>query len=307
MNCFNPDEAIKEFLKNHDVTNNSRAVYKYTINYFFKWLVKQGRDTTRPTRADLIEYKAGIRETLTPNTVGLYIASVKTFFRYLSNEGLYDNIARGIKTISKTHTFAKDPLMVKDIKKLLSFAKKTIIDHRDYLIISLMYHNGLRIIEVSRLRYRDINLDRKEIWIRGKGRTVTESVTINNAVCQAIEDYTQAKIDAGNNIDLSDFLINTHSWHNNPQKQFSPRYISVIVANRLKQAGLKTNRVTGHSLRHSAAVHMINEGKFDLYAVQLFLRHKDSNKTRIYTKYAEKVKLQNNQPTNFLESYLNKH
>ncbi len=302
---YNPDETIKIFLDNHDVEDSSRKVYNYTINYFFRWLIKTGRDATRPTRADIIAYKAQLKDTLTPNTVSLYIASVKSYFTYLADVGTYDNISRGIKTKSKTQTFAKDPLTIEGVKKLLSTTKQTIIDHRDHLIISLMYLSGLRIIEVSRLRYRDINLEHKEIWIRGKGRDVNECIAINHHVCQAIEDYTQAKIDHGIEVDEDQHLVSAHSSHKSQHQRMRTDTISKLVGNRLKAAGVKTRRITGHSLRHTAAVHMINEGKFDLYAVQLFLRHKDSNVTRMYTQYAEKIKMQNNQPTDFLEGYLN--
>ena len=305
MNQYNPDSSIKEFLDNHDVMDSSRKVYRYTVNYFFRWMVDTGRDPVHPSRADIIAYKAYLKEHRTPNTVGLYVSSVKSYFRWLSDTGLYDNISRGIKTISRIHTYAKDPLTIEDIQKLLTLPRQSIIDHRDHLILSLMYHNGLRIIEVSRLKYRDINLNRKEVWIQGKGRDVHECIAINGSVIQAIEDYTQAKIDNDILIDDDDYLVTAHACRSKRGRQFSPRDISALVSNRLKAAGLKTKRITGHSLRHSAAVHMINEGKFDLYAVQLFLRHKDSNKTRIYTRYAEKVKMQNNQPTNFLEGYLN--
>lgn len=302
---YNPDETIKIFLDNHDVMDSSRKVYRYTINYFFRWVVESGRDAAKPTRADIIAYKADLKENRTPNTVGLYISSIKSYFRWLSDAGLYDNISRGVKTISRIHTYAKDPLTLDEIKKLLSFEKKTIIDYRDYLILSLMYHNGLRIIEVSRIRYRDINLNKRELWIRGKGRDVNECVAINSTVCKAIEDYTQAKIDQHIDINDDHHLVTAHAFRTKPGHQFLPRDISALVSTRLTRAGVKTKRITGHSLRHTAAVHMINNGNFDLYAVQLFLRHKDSNKTRIYTRYAEKVKMQNNQPTNFLEGYLN--
>lgn len=305
MSTFNPDSTIKEFLDNHDVMDSSRKVYKYTINYFFRWMVQAGRDPSKPTRADIIAYKSSLRETLSPNTVGLYVASVKSYFGFLSDVGVYDNISRGIKTIGKRHDYSKDPLSIEDINKLLSTSRENIIDHRDHLIMSLMYHNGLRIIEVSRLRYRDINLGQREIWIRGKGRDVTERIAINSNVIQAIEDYTQAKIDQGFDVDDDQCLIISHSGQHDPYRKMRTDYISKLVRQRLTAADVKTARITGHSLRHSAAVHMINHGNYDLYAVQLFLRHKDSNVTRIYTRYAEKIKMQDNQPTNFLEGYLN--
>jgi integrase/recombinase XerD len=302
---YNPDETIKIFLDNHDVEDSSRKVYNYTINYFFRWLIKTGRDATRPTRADIIAYKAQLKNTHTPNSVGLYIASLKSYFTWLASVNTYENIAYGIKTKSKTQTFAKDPLTIQQVQKLLSTTRQSIIDYRDHLIISLMYLSGLRIVEVSRIRYSDINIEQKELWIRGKGRDVKECIAINIHVVQSIEDYTQAKIDHGIHVDDDAYLVTSHRSNANQYERMRTDTISKLIGNRLKAAGVKTRRITGHSLRHSAAVHMINEGKYDLYAVQLFLRHKDSNVTRMYTQYAEKIKMGNNRPTDFLQTYLN--
>lgn len=297
---------IDTFLINHDVADNSRRVYGYAINYFFRWMVQTGRDATNPTRADVIAYKSDMAKRLMPMTVGLYVAALKCFFRWASDVSLHDNITRGIKTMKKKHQYSRDPLTIQDINTLLrSIEKKSIVDVRDYTIITLLYHNALRIIEASRIKHKDINLENKQLWIRGKGRDSYEPVPITPTVVSAIEEYIQWKIDAGIEITDSGFLFQSHSFATKKGKQMNPAQMGKIVSGRLSASGIKTSsRITGHSLRHSAAVHMINGGDFDLYAVQLFMRHKDANVTRMYTYHAEKIKMQNNQPTAFLERYL---
>jgi len=303
---YSIEKMIETFLINHDVADNSRRVYGYAINYFFRWMVRTGRDATNPKRADIIAYKSDMGKRLMPLTVGLYISALKSFFRWASDISLYDDITQGIKTIKKMHHYARDPLCKEGVKTLLASIKPdTIIDVRDHTIITLLYHNALRIIEASRIRHKDISLERNEIWIRGKGRDNYECIVINKTVASAIERYIQQKVDTGIHIEDTGFLFQSHAFKTKEGRQMAPALISHIVSCRMKAAGIKTSsRITGHSLRHSAAVHMINGGKFDLYAVQLFMRHTDANVTRIYTHHAEKIKMQNNQPTAFLERYL---
>lgn len=303
-----PEQLIEIFLKNHDVNDNTRKVYRYALAYFYRWLVKTGRQADQPTRADILAYKAELKETLMPSTIGLYISAVKAFFRFLSDAGYYDNIGHGIKTVRKMHSYARDPLPIEDVRKLLqSIHREKIADYRDFATISILYYNALRIIEVARLRHRDIDLANKQMYIIGKGRDNFDIVPINENVCTAIEDYIQQKIDAGLHIDENYYLMQSHAYKSKDNQPVGPLTMSIIVGRRLKEAGLKTRRITGHSLRHSAAVHMINGGKFDLYAVQLFLRHKDPNKTRLYTHHAERMKMSQRKPTMFLQTYFNQH
>ncbi len=303
---FSIEKMIDTFLINHDVANNSRRVYGYAINYFFRWMVQTGRDATNPQRADIIAYKSDMAQRLMAPTVGLYISALKCFFRWANNTGLFDDITKGIKTMRKMHRYARNPLSREDVMILLGSIKSdSLIDVRDHTIITLLYYNALRMIEISRLRHKDVNLERKQIWIRGKGRDNYEDVHITSTVIYAIERYIQRKVDAGIHIDDTGFLFQSHALKSKEGRPMDPALISHIISDRMKAAGIKTSsRITGHSIRHSAAVHMINGGNFDLYAVQLFMRHSDSNTTRLYTHHAEKIKMQNNQPTAFLERYL---
>ena len=300
------EELIQHFLKNHDVVDSTRKVYSYALSYFYRWMITTGRQADKPTRADILAYKQELKARLMPSTIGMYLSAVKSFFTFLSEIGYYENVAYGIKTVKKMNRFARDPLTVENVRKLLqSINREKITDYRDYCIMSILYHNALRIVEVSRIRHRDIDLAGKQMSIIGKGRDNFDIVPINENVCKAIEEYIQQKIDHDIFIDDDSYLIQPHANKSKERSRICSNDMSAIVSKRLKAAGLKTRRVTGHSLRHSAATHLIIAGELDIYAVSLFLRHRDLNKTRLYTHHVEQMKLHGNPPTAFLQTYLN--
>lgn len=273
-----------EFIKFLDAKPKTIATYTRALKQFHLFL--KVRNITTPTRETILSFKDYLVSQKKATTAQNYLVTVRLFFRWLEQQGLYKNIADKIKspTISKAHK--KDYLTSKQVKNLLSLIDCTSEQgKRDYAIISLMIIGGLRTIEVARADISDLRNvgDDAALFIQGKGRDEkTEYVKLPLQVEQAIRNYLSSRLDAGNALFVS-------TSNNNSGQRLTTRSISGIVKARLKQAGYNSAMLTAHSLRHTAAtLSLLNGG--NLEETQQLLRHSNINTTMIYLHHIERAK-----------------
>jgi integrase/recombinase XerC/integrase/recombinase XerD len=146
-------------------------------------------------------------------------------------------------------------------------------------MINLMVRTGLRTIEVSRALIDDIQREGGETVLRvwGKGRdTKDDLVILTEEAYKPILDYLQAR----GTTKLSDPLFISHSNRDKGQT-LTTRSIRRIIQTRLAAVGLKTSKVTAHSLRHTAGTIALMNGA-DLLSVKEMLRHSNINTTLVY-------------------------
>ncbi len=135
---------------------------------------------------------------------------------------------------------------------------------RDRAIVEMFYASGLRLSELARLRFEDIDLKRRTIRvIAGKGNKDRIALLGSKAV-EALRAYFDERERAG-------------------VFGLSPRGISLVIRDMGKRAGL--GRVTPHMLRHSFATALLNNGA-DIRYVQELLGHAQISSTQIYTHLA---------------------
>lgn len=270
---------LREFLANKDVRANSRALYKRTIELFINWMVTSGVDVTTPTRADVINYKAYlIAHNHPPSTVDSYLTSVRQFFAWLSEDGIYPNVAAGVKSPYKHRGFSKGHLTAKEVEKLVySIPTDTLIGLRDRAAVSLMVTMGPRACEICRLERDDMlrNNAGMKLKILGKRRYDKRVVgMVPTYVVQMIDTYID------NRQDDATYLFATHKL-GQEVGEMSTESLSRIVRNYLKRANLKRDNISTHSLRHTAAVNALKNGA-TIEQVMAMLGHRDINTTMIY-------------------------
>ncbi|MDU6505586.1 MAG: tyrosine-type recombinase/integrase, partial [Staphylococcus sp.] len=223
-----------------------------------------------------------------PTTIKSYIVSVRLFFQWTNQEGFYPNIADKIKGAKLDQAHKKDYLTTEQIKDVLNNIDiSTVTGARDYAIISLMVTGGLRTIEVSRADMEDIRNvgDSPALYIQGKGREEkTEYVKLPLQVFKAIGRYREM-------LDKQHEVLFTSTSNNNKGQRLTTRSISGIVKKRLKEAGYTSDRLTAHSLRHTAGtLNLMNGGSLE--ETQQLLRHSNINTTMIYLHHLERSKNQ---------------
>lgn len=264
-----------------------RTVQTYTgnIKQFLKWTTQNG--ITRPTRQDVIAYRDELRERCKPATVQSYITALRLFFQWTAQAGIYPNIAEHLKGAKLDSAHKKDYLNASQMQDILdSIDTKPAKGKRDYCIIALMVTGGLRDIEVSRANVEDLRQQggNTVLFLQGKGRDErTEYVKVVPAVERPLREYLRTRQKAKGAQPLFTSMSN-----NSKGRRLSPKSISSIVKDRLIAAGYNSDRLTAHSLRHTA-VTLSLMGGLPLEEVQQFARHKSIGTTQIYAHNLERA------------------
>lgn len=280
-------DLFNKFIAYLDAAPKTIETYKKALKQFFIYLGMNG--IGEPRREDILDYRASLQEKgLKPTTIQNYITVVKLFFKWTAQEGIYPNIADHIKGAKLTRDHKKDYLTSKQTKSIIkSIDKDTEKGLRDYAIFILTVTGGLRTIELSRANIGDLRAagDFTALYIQGKGKTEkTDYIKIAPAVEKAIRDYLKTRENAAEAEPLFTSISN-----NNKGERLTTRTISGIIKSILKKAGYNSERLTAHSLRHTAVTLALLAGK-DITEVQQFARHANISTTMIYNHSLDKAK-----------------
>lgn len=278
------DDMFHSFMQYIDVKDKSLETYTRSLKQFFNYITVNG--ITEPTRQDIVQYRETLKADKQPATVQLYMIAVKQFFRWTDKAGIYPNVADNVKGVSVSKGMKKDYLTTGQVKDVLSrIDTETVKGKRDYAIIALMVTCGLRDIEVSRANVADLRTRQNStvLYIQGKGKDDRESfVVVPDSLETVIRDYLKAR--GGN----SKALFTSNSNHGKGDR-LTTRSISRIVKTAMINAGLDSDRLTAHSLRHTAVTQALIAGQ-TLQEVQQFARHSNINTTLIYAHNLENEK-----------------
>ena len=276
--------------------------YKVALKHFFAWIDRNA--IREPQRADIIAYKQALQTersektggTLAPGTQARYLRAVKMFFSWAASEGLYRNIADNVRAPRiRQDTQHRDALQEEDVRRILdSIDRSTPAGKRDYAMILLAVTCALRIIEIQRADIADIQTIAGEavLFIQGKGRDEKDEYKkLIPAVMDAIRDYLQTRPGAKTGEPLFISISNRPGTDGNgqPTHRIAEPSISRIIKNRLKAAGYNSNRITAHSLRHTAVTMLLKAGA-TIQEAQQYARHFCIKTTVIYAHNIDRAK-----------------
>ena len=280
------EAAYRDYVNFLDAAPRTVQTYTGNVRQFIKWLRRNG--IQQPTRQDVIAYRDELRGRCKPTTVQSYITALRLFFKWAAQAGLYPDIADHIKGAKLDSAHKKDYLNAAQIKDVLdSIDTQTAKGKRDYSIIALMVTGGLRDIEAARANIEDLKQlgGSTVLYLQGKGRDErTDYVKVVPAVEKPVREYLKTRPNAKSQHPLFTSLSN-----NSRGRRLSAKSISSIVKGRLLAAGYNSDRLTAHSLRHSA-VTLSLMGGLPLDEVQQFARHKNISTTQIYAHNLERAK-----------------
>lgn len=281
---------INMFLEQLDVKQTTKDNYKKGLNNFMLWL--EDKNVTHVEKKTILEYKYNSLEKYSPSTVNTYLASVRAFYRYLEESGISKDMARNIKGAKVSKLPSKEALTVEQALILLnSFDLDTLKGKRDYAMINLMIHTGLRVMEVQSANVEDLSQigGKTVLYIQGKGRDSKDNyVIITNEVLTGLLDYLNARGNKEGALfkGLSNRAVND---------SLTKRSISRIVKEAFKSIGLDSDKLTAHSTRHTAVTFSLLGGA-TVQEAQAMARHSDINTTMIYSHNINRV--QNNAESN---------
>ena len=279
-------DLYSRFIDFVDAKPKTIETYTRALKQFFAYLYRN--NINQPQRADILAFREDLKATgHKPSTIQNYITTVRLFFQWTEQEHIYENIAAHIKGAKIDQGHKKDYLTGKQVKTLISDIDRTTEQgQRDYAILSLMITTGLRTIEVIRADIGDLRVIGNDtvLYIQGKGHDEkTDFVKVSEPVEMAIREYLRNR-----QADDSQPLFASEA-NRNKGDRMTTRSISRIVKDNLISAGFNSDRLTAHSLRHTAAtLNLLNGGTIE--ETQQLLRHTSINTTMIYSHHLDRMK-----------------
>ena len=269
-----------------DASPKTVEAYTKGIKYFGEYLSVRG--IRQPTRETVIAYRDELKKNHKPTTVQNYLEAVKLFFQWTEQERLYPNIAAHIKGAKLDSEYKRDYLTTKQVSKLLdAIDTSTLKGLRDYAVLSLMVTTGLRTISIVRADIGDIRTagDSVALYYQGKGHEEkADYVKIAEPVEEAIRKYLVVRGQTDSSAPLFSSISNRNSGG-----RMTTRSISRVAKNHLIEIDLKSDRLTAHSLRHTAAtLNLLNGGTVE--ETKQLLGHANINTTLIYSHALERAK-----------------
>ncbi|MEK9175610.1 MAG: site-specific tyrosine recombinase/integron integrase [Patescibacteria group bacterium] len=206
---------------------------------------------------------------LSRNTQNYYVIALRSFLKYLSRHDIESLDAEKIE-LAKIAPRELDLLDVADLEALLVAPKGTNeMALRDRAILEMFFSTGLRIAELCSLKIDDINIERGEFSVRGKGGKI-RVVFLSDRAKKSLKAYK----DKRRNVD-DDRLF-----------PITPRSIQRMIHKYAVSVGI-AKKVTPHVLRHAFATDLLQNGA-DLRSVQALLGHANISTTQIYTHFTDK-------------------
>ena len=270
------DDEIKEFL---DYLEFEKKFSLYTVdNYdkditeFKEYLVMNNINSFKKVDYSLVrKYLVFLYEKKYKNTtICRHISSLRSFYKYLLGNKLINENPMELISLPKKEQRLPNFLYYNDLEKLLETPdQSTSIGLRDKLIFEILYSTGVRVSELVNIKVKDIDFENKSIRIFGKGKK-ERIVLFGDQALKLINIYLDQRGFT------SEYLI-----LNNRGNRITTRGVDLIIHKNSLKSGLK-NKITPHTMRHTFATHMLNDGA-NLLTVQELLGHENLKTTQVYT------------------------
>ena len=211
-------------------------------------------------------------------TVARKLATLRSFYKFLVRTNrVSSNPVTAVRTPKQDKKLPRF-LEYEEVKKLLETPPAdSWLGARDRAILETLYSTGIRVSELVALNMDDVDFLGEVIHVRGKGKK-ERIAPISSSALQVIQHYMEfrnKRAQNNTNFDARVLFVNKHG------RRLSTRSVRRKMDKYLKIAGLDP-AISPHTLRHSFATHMLNNGA-DLRSVQELLGHQSLSTTQVYT------------------------
>ncbi len=244
--------------------------YQLDLTDFFKYVSKSNIDFLNIKNTHVRGYLKYLDTcNLKNTTISRRISALRTFYNYLLEKGFVkSNIFLNVKN-PKLEKKLPNYLNYTEIEELLaSIDTKTDEGLERRLLIEMFYSTGCRVGEMVNVKISDIDFSSKTIKVMGKG-SKERIVYYGDYASKYLEDYLKNKDKKG------------YLFTNKRGEKLTIEEVEYIVRDIMKHISIKTH-VTPHTLRHTFATHLLNNGA-DIRTVQELLGHANLSTTGIYT------------------------
>lgn len=270
----------------HTVSSYSRDIFG-----FLKFVCGAETATFRPESVTTSDIRAWLalrsKSGCTPRTLRRNLQSLRAFFRYLCLIGVSEYNPAAEVSVARPHDSLPSFIREEETNNFLDtpYDHADLKESRDRLILNMLYSTGMRRAEIISLKDADIDLNRRELKVLGK-RNKERIIPFGNELMALIDEYRKLRAANG--------LAGATEFFTRPNGQpLYPKLVNNLVGRELKPM-VHAPRVSPHTLRHSFATDMLNNGA-DLTAVQQLLGHNSLSTTQIYTHISYRELQQNYQ------------
>lgn len=279
-------EYIQEYknylLIDKKYSDNTISSYLNDLNKFDRFTNKKVNKVTKQDILNFLESEEAIDK---DKTVAHSLTTIRCFYKFLETiDVIKDSPADYIDSLKLRKTLPV-VLSKEEVKKLLDIELNSKYDYRDKAMLELMYASGVRISELVNIELNDININNSCVKIHGKGnkeRLVLFDDVTTHYLKKYIDEYRSQLI--RNKINNYLFL---NCYGNRISRQ---TFFKTIKSLAIKK-NIKKN-FSPHTLRHSFATHMLEDGA-DLRSIQELLGHSNISTTQIYTHLSTKFLKEN--------------
>lgn len=219
-------------------------------------------------------------ENISPRSVARIISGVKSFYRFLMLEKIIEDDPSELLEVPKIGLKLPVVLSVEEIDALLAVIDvSTAEGTRNYAIIETLYSCGLRVSELTNLRFSNLYFDEGFIRVDGKG-SKQRLVPISDTAIQKIKNYlpyrNQIEIKKGN-----EDIVFLSTRGRGSGVGISRTTVFNFIKKYAEAAGIKKS-ISPHVFRHSFATHLLERGA-NIRVIQEMLGHEKITTTEIYT------------------------
>ena len=267
-----------DFMKNtcHKSANTVES-YRRDITQYITYLSEQGISNIRnTTQTNILSYILFLKKKgRAASTVSRVLASIRSYYLYLLRNGQVENDPT--QTLSSPPVEKKPPQILSSVEVSLLLEQPKLSDNkgvRDKAMLELLYATGIRVSELIGLDINDVNIQMG--YIRCSNNKGERFVPIGNKAIDALELYLEkARGEMLKEENEQALFVNRMGV------RISRQGFWKIIKQYQESSGIK-GEITPHSLRHSFAAHLIQNGA-DLESLKTMMGHSAISSTQVYT------------------------
>ena len=272
-------EQFRDYLTfERGLSDRTVAAYERDLRRWTDHLVEEGIEDPRAVEPEhLRSWVFALGEAgLAASSIRRAQSAVRTYFAFLLAEGVLETDPTERLESPKATRRLPDFLTRVEVERLLDAADPDAACYwRDRAILELLYASGVRVSELTELRFSGLDLDEGFLTVFGKG-SKERLAPVGAPALRAVRRYLQ-EVRPGLDRGAGEGRV----FLNARGKPLSRASVWTLVKESARRAGI-TKKVSPHTLRHTFATHLL-EGGADLAAVQELLGHADISTTQIYT------------------------
>jgi integrase/recombinase XerD len=276
------DGFVNEFINylavERGLAQNTLESYGRDLRQFQTYLVSSQIDIVKDSnRSTILAYLNSLQtKGRAVSTISRNLAAIKSFYQYLVRERYLEKDPAANLESPKLEKKLPKILTIVEVEELLKQPNTyTPTGLRDKAMLELLYATGIRVSELISLNISDVNLDMGYIKCYGKGAK-ERIVPLGSIAAKCVQEYiNKGRSKLVRTYEEPALFVNHHG------NRLTRQGFWKIIKRYAREANI-TKEITPHTLRHSFATHLLENGA-DLRSVQEMLGHADISTTQIYT------------------------